>query len=126
LGLSGLNSSQIPWLGVQHLFQEAEKQYLLLLGYTAPLLVQDSFWITEDGQFHHPSKAVCILFNETLLLCRYHTESSLTSFDHTPANMRMTTSQETEKLFVYGYLYPRHISRVSKTVTGTTIYRNVV
>jgi hypothetical protein len=118
LGSIGLNDSRIPWLGVQHVLQKAEKQYLRSLGYTNPLLVQDFFWITEDDQPHRPTKAVCILFREILLLCRYHTESSLTLFDHTPANLRMVTAQETEKLFVYGYLYPRHISRVNQTATG--------
>jgi hypothetical protein len=100
--------------------QEGERNYLDTLGLGLPLLIQECFYITEDGSAR-PQKAVCMLFNDILLLCRYQAESSLTSWDQTPASSRLvTTTPETEKLFVYGYLYPRHIDSVKSTAVGIT------
>jgi hypothetical protein len=115
-----LGDVSYPWLGIQQLLQEGERNYYLTsLGLSSPLLIQD-FWIGEEcrPRAERHSKAVCILFNEILLFCRFQAESSLTLWDHTPGSSRIVSTNEKEKLFVYGHLYPRHIHGVNLTGIG--------
>lgn len=80
--------------------------------------IQDYFLITQDEDQRHVTRAVCVLYSDVLLLFRHHHESSLTSWDRTPGSSRLVMLREHEKLFVYGYLYPRHIHRVTRTPIG--------
>ena len=50
------------------------------------------------------------------MLCRYVQSGAVRSWDGSGAPNSL---QETEKLFVYGYFYPRHISKVTLTRVGT-------
>ncbi len=108
--------------GIQVSFEEGEITYLRSLDLKEPLLIQDSFWVSEDedDQPGRPSKAVCILFREIMLLCRLKPESVLKAWDHTADDSQMDSDAitKTHRLSVYGYFRPYHIHRVNHTAVG--------
>ena len=122
----GLPISVLQLDGFRSRLQDGERTYLDSLGLGNPQSIQDYFLITEDGDHGRVTRAVCVLYPGVLLLFRYHTESSLTSWDRTPGYHRLVTPLETEKLFVYGYLYPRHIHQATRTTVGTVPFTSFI
>src|SRR5277367_93241 len=68
----GLTSTRYTWQGLQSNFGRGEINYIRSLDLKDPLLIQDTFMISEDDDDEpsRPSEAVCILFRDIMLLCR--------------------------------------------------------
>ena len=121
---SGPGISRLQLDGFHSRLQDGERSYLDTLGFGEPQLLQDYFVITEDPPSNRVSRAVCALYRDVFLLCRYVVASFVRSWDQISASSSIPTNslQETEKLFVYGYVYPRHIHKVTATRVGTLAF----
>ena len=119
---AGLGISRLQLDGFRSHLQDGERIYLDTLGFGEPQLLQDYFLISEYPKSNRVSRAVCVLYRDVFLLCRYVSGSSIRSWDQIPAHRQPIPIQETEKLFIYGYLYPRHINKVTATRVGTVAF----
>jgi len=115
----GVGISRIQLDGFRSHLQDGERAYLDSLGFGEPQLLHDNFMITDEEGSSRVSRAVCALYRDVFLLCRYVAASSLRSWDYTTGSRPPEAIEETEKLFVYGYLYPRHIEQVTTSRVGT-------
>jgi hypothetical protein len=115
----GVGISRLQLDGFRSHLQDGERAYLDTLGFGEPQLLHDYFLISDDPGSNRVSRAVCALYRDVFLLCRDVAASSLRSWDHTTGNISLNAIEETEKLFVYGYLYPRHIENATATRIGT-------
>lgn len=115
---AGLAVSRLQLDGFRACLQDGERSYLDTLGFREPQLLQDYFLITDDPPSNRVSRAVCALYRDVFLLCRYVTASSIRSWDNGSSSGPTNPVLETERLFVYGYLYPRHIHKVTRTGVG--------
>jgi hypothetical protein len=115
----GVGISRLQLDGFRFHLQDGERAYLDTLNAGEPHLLHDYFLISDDPGSSRISRAVCALYRDVFLLCRDVPTSSLRSWDHTTGSRPLNAIEETEKLFVYGYLYPRHIEKVTATRIGT-------
>ncbi len=115
---AGLGISRLQLDGFRSCLQDGERGYLDTLGFGEPQLLQDYFLVTHDPPSNRVCRAVCALYRDVFLLCRYVSTSSVRSWDHVSGSRPTNSVQETEKLFVYGYLYPRHINKITLTRVG--------
>ena len=122
---AGLGISRLQLDGFRACLQDGERNYLDTLRFGEPQLLQDYFLVTDDPPSNRFSRAVCALYRDVFLLCRYVPASSVRSWDQVSGSRPTNPIQETEKLFVYGYLYPRHISKVTSTRVGTLVVGSV-
>lgn len=118
---AGLGVSRLQLDGFRACLQDGERNYLDRLGFGEPKLLQDYFLVNDDPPSNRFSRAVCALYQDVFLLCRYVTASSVRSWDHLFDNGPTNSIQETERLFVYGYLYPRHINKITPTRVGNLV-----
>jgi hypothetical protein len=115
---AGLAVSRLQLDGFRACLQDGERRYLDTLGFGEPQLLQDYFLITDDPPSNRVSRAVCALYRDVFLLCRYVPSSSIRSWDSGSSIGPTNPVQERERLFVYGYLYSRHINNVTRTGVG--------
>ena len=115
--IAGLGVSRTQLDGFRSVLQDGERAYLDTMGFGEPQLLQDYFFISEPGTNNRVSRAVCVLYQHVFLLCRYVSASSIRSWDQI-SHDSIPPIEDSEKLFVYGYLYPRHIVNVTATRVG--------
>ena len=115
----GLGVGRLQLDGFRSYLQAGERDYLDSLQLGPPDLLQDYFLITDQGS-NHVTRAVCVLYENVLLLCRYHSSSSLRPWGDRAGER--TDLEESVKLFVYAYLYPRQIDDVASTRVGAVSF----
>jgi hypothetical protein len=118
-GFVGLGVNRLQLDGFRSVLQDGERAYLDQLGFGEPQLLQDYFLISDSPTSNRVCRAVCVLYRDVFLLCRYVPASSLRLWDRTTTGTGpLNAIEDTEKLFIYGYLYPRHIDKVTATRVG--------
>jgi hypothetical protein len=93
---------------------EGEHLHLERLHIGAPVSLQD-FDVTQDRLV---TRAVGVLYRDIFILFRYKPQAALVSWDDTSETV---SSDAKERLFIYCYLYPRHITSVAPTRNGNAI-----
>ena len=116
----GLGVSSLSLRGFYSALDAGERAHLFSLNLGNPKGLQDYFMITEDRISTRISRAVCVLYNNVFLLLRHQTEGDLATWISSSGTKQL--DQNSEMLFIYGYLYPRHILSVSPTRVGKGIY----
>jgi hypothetical protein len=120
---AGLGVSRLQLDGFRSLLQDGEREHLDTLRLGEPQLLQDYFFVSDPSTSNRVSRAVGVLYREVFLLCRYVQSGSIRSWDYTHGSGSgvLNSLEETEKLFVYGYIYPRNINKVIATRVGTVL-----